>query len=145
MRRVLITGFIVLAGAALSACGAKGTPDTGAVKPYSEMTEAEQQATIDQYAQTVNLSLRKQKGLTGGEYHGSAGQDMMYFEITNPVAIPENKMREVKAILAKTFAGNKDCSTPAVAEFNKAGIGFQTVVKDTAGAVLYKSEICPAS
>ena len=46
--------------------------------------------------------------------------------------------------LSEAFGSKNDCEDHSVVVMNQFGLGFQTIVKDVSGNVIFKKAACPA-
>ena len=139
-----------LIGVALAASLLAGCSDIAAFKKaeksYRDMTEAEQVVEMEKYVTAFNTAGQSSANKAGTnlaiQHHGDSKTDIIYAVGTYPKRVSAKEIRQVKRTLEKIKANENICARAEMVELNGLGMGYQAIIKDLSGKVLYKTEVC---
>ena len=112
-----------------------------AEKSYKDMTKAEQAVEMDKYVAAFNATIEKSPSVNV-QHHGDSNTDIIYAIGTYPKPVSDKQLAEIKTTISKIKAKVNLCAQPEMVALTNTGIGYQAIMKDPSGKILYKSELC---
>lgn len=128
-----------LAAIALAACTSSEI-DPNAF--YGDLSEAQQEKYLSALVAQFNATENKSEGSIPVVVTGDAKRGVITSTGTYKKVVTAKRLNKAKAAIAKVKAKVATCFQPEIRTLTRYGIGFQAVMKDPAGTVLYESEVC---
>ena len=134
---------IAFAAGLISACSDLSAK---AEKPYKDMTVAEQAAEMERYVAAFNalpqFAAKNQGKNLAVKHHGDPNTHIIYAVATYPKHVSAKQLANVKTTLTKIKAKENICAQPEMVVLTSTGIGYQAIMQDPSGKILYKSDVC---
>ncbi len=103
---------------------------------YGDLSEAEQ----TKYMATVVAAMNAvdKSAVTTGDTQ----RDVITTTGTYPKVVSPQQLKKASAAISKINAENPACYRPEITALTRYGIGYQEIMKDLNGTVVYQSELC---
>ena len=145
MRKYLKLMGLTLATGLMAACS-QPTSSAKAEKSYKDMTKAEQTIALQNLVDAFNAVAQNQSNSQSSSmvtmHHGDSELDIIYAVGTYQKHVSAKELRSVKKTIEKIKNEENICTRQEMIELTKLGIGYQAIMKDLSGKILYESNVC---